>query len=143
MFWISRYLSSSGTAEIDLLNPGARLNVLHRTAIQYASLIEHGEPVADVANEVEIMLDDDEGAALLDRLQQFAGNPPFLEAHAAARFVQQQKPWLGRQRHRDFKPLLLAMGKRGGRIRGAVHQAELFEHGHGAVVQDSTRAREH
>src|SRR6185437_14655874 len=106
-FWISRYLSGSGTAKIDLLNPGARLDMLDRTAIEHASLVEHGQPVADVANEIEIMLDDDERAATLDRLQQFARDPPFLETHAAGRFVQQQELGFGRQRHRDLKPLLL------------------------------------
>ncbi len=38
--------------------------MLNRAAIEYASLIEHGQPVADVANEIEIVLDDNEGATL-------------------------------------------------------------------------------
>ena len=44
---------------------------------------------------------------------------------------------------RDLEPLLLAVGERGGGIRGAIDQPELFEHGHGAIVQNPARARKH
>ena len=129
--------------EQDHLNPGARLNMLNRTGIQHASLIQHGQSVADVADEIEIMLDDDEGAALLDRLQQFAGDAALLQAHAAGRLVEQQQLRLACQRHRDLQPLLLAVRQRRRRLEGAVGEPELGQHGHDLVVQEPARAREH
>src|SRR3984893_11747113 len=139
---ISRNLSS-GTAEIDLLHLGAGLNLTDRAAVEHAALVEHRQAVADVANEIEIVLDDHQRAFLLDRLQQFAGNPALFQAHASGRLVQQQQFGFGRQRHRDLEPLLLPMRQcRGGMIR-AIGKPELLEHGHHPIVQDAAGAREH
>src|SRR3978361_2245969 len=95
----------SDTGEIDLLYFAAVLDLLHRPALQHGPLIEHGEHVADVADEIEIVLHDDERAATLDRNKQFTGQAPLLQFHARGRFVEQQKPRFRNQRHRNLKPL--------------------------------------
>src|SRR6185437_4557873 len=90
--------AASDTGEIRPLHFFAGLDLLDRAALDHLALIEHGEAVADVADEIEVVLDDDERAALLDRQQQLAGDAPLLQAHAAGRLVEQQETWLRGQR---------------------------------------------
>ena len=78
---------------------------------QHCSLVivEHGlDFIRDICDRLTV-LDDDERAMLLDRLEQLAGDAALLEAHAAGRLVQQQQFRLARERHCDLQPLLLAM----------------------------------
>src|SRR5712691_10625263 len=117
----------SDTSEIDLLHLEAVLDMRDRSTLEHTALIQNGEHVADVADEIEIVLDDDERAATLNRNQQFAGNAPLLQAHACGRFVEEQKPWFGCERHCNLEPLLLPMRERRRRVVGAGRQAELIE----------------
>jgi len=43
------------------------LDGLDRAGVQHAALVEHGEDVGHVADEVEVVLDDEDGATGLDR----------------------------------------------------------------------------
>jgi len=98
-------------------------------------LVEHGETVADVADEVQVVLDDDQGAVRLDRLQQLAGDAALLGAHAAGRLVEQQQLGLQRQRHRDFEPLLLAVAQLARQVVGPIDQPEALEQGGHLLVE--------
>src|ERR1700746_1684117 len=49
----------SGTGEIDLLHLAAVLDLRDGAALEHIALIQDREHVADVADEIEIMLDDD------------------------------------------------------------------------------------
>src|ERR1700730_16525411 len=111
--------AGSDTGEIDLLHLAAALHLRDRSTLEHIALIQDGEHVADVADEIEIVLDDDERTAPLDRNQPPAGNAPLLQAHTCGRLVEQQKPWFRCKRHCNLEPLLLPMRKRRRRIPGA------------------------
>src|SRR5580704_8612353 len=106
----------SDTGEIDLLHLSAALDLRDRSTLQYITLIQDSEHVADVADEIEIMLDHDERTATLDRHQQLAGNAPLLQVHARGRLVEQQKPWFWCKRHCNLEPLLLPVRERRRRV---------------------------
>src|ERR1700730_12425177 len=132
----------SDTGEIDLLHLAAVLDLRDRSTLEHSALIEHGEHVADVADEIEIVLDDDQRAATLDRKQQLAGKAPLLQAHAGGRLVEQQKPWFRCKRHGNLEPLLLAIRERRRRVAGAGGQAELIGGMKRRPVQRTARAGE-
>src|SRR4051794_34385805 len=107
---------NSGTAEIDILEEFIGRNLDNLAKRQALDLVEHGETIAGVADEIEVVLDDHQRAMFVDRLQQFAGDAELLQAHAAGGLVQQQKLRLAGKRHRDLQPLLLAMRQRSRRV---------------------------
>src|SRR5216683_1213150 len=109
----------SDTGEIDLLHLAAVLDPRDRSTLEHIALIQDGQHVADVADEIEIVLDNDERTATLDRNQQLAGNAPLLQTHACGRLVEQQKPWFRCERHCNLEPLLLPMRERRRRVAGA------------------------
>ncbi len=45
-------------------------------------------------------------------IEQLAGDTALLEAHTGGRLVEQEQRRLGRERHRDLQPLLLAVRER-------------------------------
>src|SRR5712671_6523333 len=53
----------SDTGEIDLLHLAAVLDLRDRSTLEHIALIQDSEHVADVADEIEIVLDNDERAA--------------------------------------------------------------------------------
>src|SRR5271165_3092569 len=108
-FCTSSRIGPSNTTGIDLLDRGRSLDFRDAAVVEHPALIQHRQMVADVLDEVDVVLDDQERALRFDRLQQLPGDAPLLGAHPAGRLVEQQQFWLGRQRHRDLQPLLLAM----------------------------------
>src|SRR5882757_847165 len=132
----------SDTSEIDLLHLAAVLDLRDRSTLEHIALIQNGEHIADVADEIEIVLDDDERTATLDRNQQLGGNAPLFRAHACGRLVKQQKPWFRCKRHCNLEPLLLPMRERRRRVAGAGRQAELIEGMQHPLVQRTARAGE-
>src|SRR5580704_6588192 len=134
--------AGSDTGQIDLLHFPAALDLRDWSALEHGALIQDREHVADVADEIEIVLDDDERTATLDRNQQLAGKTPLLQAHARGRLVEQKKPWFRCERHGNLEPLLLPMRERCRRVAGALRQAELIERMQHPLVQRTARAGE-
>src|SRR6266404_9497939 len=58
----SRRRVTSDTGRIHLLHLDRALDGLDIALIQHPALVEHGQPIADVADEMQVMLDDDQGA---------------------------------------------------------------------------------
>src|SRR5215475_522621 len=109
--------ANSDTNKIDLLHFAAALYVSDCAAVDDLALVEDSENIANVADKVEVVLDDHQRAVPLYRRQQLTGDASLLEAHSGGRFVEQEQPRLAGYRHRDFKPLLLTMGQRGSLLR--------------------------
>src|SRR5919199_4436590 len=135
-------IGASDTGEINLLYLAARLDLFHRAAVEHATLVEHREHIADAADEVEVVLDNDHRAAVLDRHQQLAGQATLLEAHAGRGLIEEEKPRRGGERHRDLQPLLLPVRERRGGILRPLGQPELLERPHNPLVQLAARPRQ-
>src|SRR5262249_17344743 len=91
----------SDTGKIDLPHFGAVLDVIYRAAVQHVALVEDGESIANTADEIEIMFDNDQGVAMFERCQQLTGDASLLEAHSGGRFVEQEQPRLAGESHGD------------------------------------------
>ena len=90
---------------------GVALDLLRRAFDQHAALLQHGDALGQLEQRIHVVVDDDHGAALADRLQQLDGLDPLARAHAGQRLVEQQQARRGRQREPDLQPPLLAVGE--------------------------------
>src|SRR5262249_41229296 len=133
--------AGSDTNKIDLLHLAAVLDVADCAAVDDFALVEDGEKVANIADKIEIVLDDHRGAVPFDRHQQLAGDASLFEAHSGGRFVEQEQPRLARESHGDFEPLLLTVGQCGCPLRALLSEVDLFEQVHDPFMQRPARAR--
>src|ERR1700722_11678349 len=84
----------------------------HRLVIalgQHVAAGEHGDAVAQIGDDAEIVLDHQHGALVGERSDQRADAGDVVVAHAAHRLVEQQHLRLERQRGRDFQKALPAI----------------------------------
>ena len=80
--------------------------------------------VADVLDEVEVVLDDHHRAELLHRQQQLTGRAALLRAHARRRLVEEQELRPAHERHADLEPLLHAVAELAREVVRPVREAE-------------------
>ena len=74
--------------------------------------MQHGDRRAELAHEGHVVLDDDDGDALLvHRVNQRAGGAGLLRPHAGGRLVEQQQDRPHGERHADREPLPLAVAE--------------------------------
>ena len=104
-------MRATHAAEIGFLHGRVALDLVRRAFDQHAAFLQHGDALDQFEQRVHVMIDDDHGAALADRLQQLDRLDAFARAHAGERLVEQQKAGRGRQRQADFQPPLLAVGE--------------------------------
>ena len=72
--------------------------------------MQHGDPLRDLADESDVVLDDDDGqAARVEVLKHCRRSAGLLRRHAGRGFVEQQEVGSGRQNHGDLQPLELVM----------------------------------
>src|SRR5215471_13255152 len=133
--------AGSDTNKIDLLHFATVLDVADCAAVDDFALVEDSEKVANIADKIEIVLDDHRGAVPFDRHQQLAGDASLFEAHSGGRFVEQEQPRLARESHGDFEPLLLTVRQCGCSLCAPLSQVELFEQVHNSVMERPTRTR--
>src|SRR5277367_2231715 len=95
--------------EIDFDDLGVGLDPAHRAFGDHLALMQHGDPVGDVLDELHVVLDHDHGAVLDDAVEQFGGLGSLGHAHAGNGLVEHQQVRILDQQHADLEPLLLAM----------------------------------
>src|SRR5262245_10860095 len=115
----------SDTGKIDLPHFRAVLDVADRAAVEHLSMIKDGQANANTLYEVVSVFDDHRRAAIFERQQQLAGDPPRLQAQAGGRFVEQEQPWLGGESQDDSQPLLLTVGQCGCSLRAPLTEVKL------------------
>src|SRR5277367_1114951 len=92
--------------EIDFDDLGVRLDPAHRAFGDHLALVQHGDAVRDVLDELHVVLDHDHGAVLDDPMQELGGLLALVDAHASDRLVEHQELGILDQQHADLEPLL-------------------------------------
>ena len=102
------------------------LDFFRRAACEHFAVVEHVDVVADVHNQVHVVLDDQNGQipALHDALDDDVQIALFLTVHAGCRLVEQQKARVAGERARDFHEALLAIREASGRRVCKLAQAQ-------------------
>src|SRR6476661_5696017 len=80
--------------------------------------LQHGDGVGQGADDVHVVVDEHDGAAGRDLLDQGDGPVDVLEAHACGGFVEQQQLGVERQGERELEGALLPVGQRTGSSAG-------------------------
>src|ERR1043165_6475643 len=123
-----RSRSAAAKVGLDHLRIGARFG--RRALRDHAALGEDQDAVAERHHEFHVVLDDDEGRALLgvDRLQPLAQVGEHGRVDAAGGLVEQCKARAGHERHRHVEQLLLAVAQAARLLVGEALEAEEAEH---------------
>src|SRR5262245_22025317 len=87
-----------------------RADVVNIARGQHLAEVQHGYPIADVKDEVGMVLDEEYARSLLaDGLDQLAEALDLVDGKAGGRFVQQQEARFQHQRARDLDEAQLAV----------------------------------
>src|SRR6185503_10594912 len=107
-----------------------------------AALGEHQDAGAQRHDEFHVVLDDDEGGALLrvDLAQALAQPGEHRRVDAAGGLVEQHQPRPGHERHRYVEQLLLAVAQRAGLLPGQPRQPEELDHAVGGAAEAGVAA---
>ena len=95
---------------------------------QHAALVEHGDLLGDHADELHVVLDDDQRLGAVDLAHQLGGLVDLLMRHAGGRLVEQDELGIGRQHEAEFDPLPLTMGELADQALGRAGQADPLQH---------------
>src|SRR5579872_1349170 len=98
-------------AEIDIAYDRIGDDVLERIFDQDAPLMKNRNAASDLADELHVVLDDDDRSRIIERAHQFGSSPGLLVAHPRRRFVQKHDRRLADHNHGDLHPLALPMGE--------------------------------
>ena len=90
---------------------GSRLHLVHRAERHDLAFVEHGHARAEQANEVHVVLDDDDAVLVLQFQQQFGGQHGFFVGQSGRRLIDQQQHRAGENQHADLEPLPLAVAE--------------------------------
>src|SRR6478735_1365802 len=82
------------------------------TLREHLPRLEHGDPVGQRADDVHVVVDEDDCATRRDGLHEGDGAVDVLEAHAGRRFVEQQQLRVEGHRDGELERALLAIGER-------------------------------
>src|ERR1019366_6255724 len=99
----------------------------------YAALVEHRHLRGDHADELHVVLDDDERLAAIDLGDEFGGLVHLLMRHTGGRFIEQYELGIRRQHDAEFNPLPLTVGKLADQAPCRAGEADTLQHliGHG------------
>src|ERR1700758_493507 len=98
-------------AKRDLPDHGVCKHVLHRILDEDPTLMKHRDDPGDHADELHIVLDDDEAGADVDSPQQRDGALDLVGGHAGRGLIEQDQLRVLRHRHADLDPLPLAVSE--------------------------------
>src|SRR5205807_5015402 len=119
--------STPAGPQIDIADGRVVANLVHAALRQDGAPVEHGDGGRELADEVHVVLDDDDGRPPVD-LAHEAGRPPRLGAgHPRRRLVQEDELRLRRQHHPDLDPLPVAVREVRDRRLAALAEADLGE----------------
>src|SRR5581483_10901696 len=104
--------SSMGAPEVGLDDGRIALHLRGRAFGDPATVIEHGDAVAQAHDELYVVLDEEQRhAARANRLEQPPQRLALGRVHAGGGLVEREQPRLGRERARDLEPALVAVGE--------------------------------
>jgi len=98
-------------ADIDVAYNRIGDDVLKRILNQDAPLMEHSHGSRDLANELHVVLDDDDRGGFVQIKHQVGCPGRLLVAHARRGFVEQHDVRFADYDHGDFHPLTLPVGE--------------------------------
>src|SRR5437660_2420997 len=99
-------------SQINLEHARITLYLLHRALAQVRTLVEHRHLGAELADELHVVLDDEDGAVARDAEEQIGGARGLFVRHARHRLVDEEELGILRHHHPDLQPLLLAVRQR-------------------------------
>src|ERR1700726_2507978 len=117
---LSTARSGRGSAMIGLKMAGPEIGFAHRRILRHRFVValgqhvaagEHGDAIAQIGDDAEIVLDHQHGALVGERSDQRADAGDVVVTHAGHRLVEQQHLRLERQRGGDFQKALPAIGQ--------------------------------
>ena len=120
-------------AEVGLDDRRVLLHVVGHAVGDALAVVEHGDPVAQAHDQLDVVLDQQDGdARVADAADAVHEVLALGRVHAGGGLVEQQQARLGGQRAGDLDQPLLAVGQAGGRlVRGGV-EADQPQRVHGA-----------
>src|SRR5262245_60892778 len=124
----------SDTGGVDLFQFLEMLDLQDRPGPQHVTLVEDSEAITDLADKIEIMLDNQDSAFCFDCLEQSAGEAPLGWAHSPCRFVKEEQSRFASKRRGDLKPLLFPMAEFTCQVIGPASQAKPFECSHDILM---------
>src|SRR5215510_13043826 len=143
MWWSSRRAISGLGAlpEVCIDNALVAADLLGRPFSDLLAVIEHRNSLRDAHDHLHVVLDKEDGDALVDDLaDQLHKRDLLLRREAGGGLVQQQQPGLGRQRPRDLEPALLPVRKVPGVIVRPPLDADESEELHSLILNDGLLA---
>ena len=84
-----------------------------RVLDQHAALVEHGDLLGDHADELHVVLDDDERLGAVDLAHEFGGLVDLLMRHAGGRLVEQDQLGIGRRARCRARPIAAGRARAG------------------------------
>ena len=113
-----------------------RLDDLGGAFDEFLALDEDGDAVAEVEDEAHVVLDDEDGGALVpDGQDQVLGGAGFLWVHAGGRLVQEEEAGFAGEGAGDFQLALFSVGEVAREVVAFVGEAGEFEEFHGAFFR--------
>ncbi len=118
-------------------------DLARRAVGDLGAVVEHDDMVGDLHHHRHVVLDQQDGGAVLlaDREQQRVELEALARVEAGGRLVEAEQHRIGAHRARDFEPALVAIGQVAGGIVGAVDQVDLVEPVLGLLDRLASRAR--
>ena len=102
---------------------------------EFFALDEDGDAVAEVEDEAHVVLDDEDGDALVaDGEDEFFGGAGFLGVHAGGGLVEEEQAGFAGECAGDFELALFAVGEVAGEVVALVGEADELQEFHGAFV---------
>src|ERR1700687_511615 len=106
--------------EINFDDARMPLDLIDGAFEEQCALVQHGDSPGNLAHEGHVVLDDQDGLILCDRLQQLTCLLGLIVGHTGYGFVDQQQIGVLDDHHTDLKPLLLAVREFAGATTGLV-----------------------
>src|SRR3954469_21747206 len=98
-------------AEIDAPHLLVRADVVGRALGEEPAVVQHQDAVRDAHDELHPVLDKDHRALLVEPEDQVHHGAGLLRAHAGGRLVEEEKPRVAGEGHRDLEAALVAVGQ--------------------------------
>ena len=115
-------------AQVGLDHLLVALHVVRRAFGDLLAVVEHGHPVAQAHHQLHVVLDQQDGAAVLaDLVDQFTQHHLLGGVHAGGGLVQRDQLGVGGQGTGDLQPALVAVAQRAGLHLGKAADAHVVQ----------------
>ncbi len=124
-----------GGAEVGGDDAFVGLDVAGGAFDEFLALDEAGDAVAEVEDEAHVVLDDEDGDALVpDGEDEFFGDAGFLGVHAGGGLVEEEESGVAGECAGDFQLALVSVGEVAREVVGLVLEADELQKFHGAFA---------